>query len=105
MELILNVKSASLSFLLTKIGFFALDLSSYKGSERFHKMTEFQGIISQKAGIADVAKQPWLKNLSDNTDLRFLKVIRKYIFAATKSRERSFPLVFPTATILDAGSC
>ena len=67
-------------------------------------MTEFQGIISQKPGIADVGKQPWLGNLSDSTDLKFLKLLRKYIFAATKRREGSFPMVFSTATTLDARS-
>ena len=51
-----------------------------------------------------VGKQPWLGNLSDNTDLKFLKLLRKYTFAATKRREGSFPMVFSTATTLDARS-
>ena len=47
LELTLDVKSAISSFL------FALNLGYFKGGERFREMTEFQGIISQKPGIAD----------------------------------------------------
>ena len=55
-----------------------------------------------------MGKQFWLGNLSDNADLNFLRVPRKYIFAARKSREGGFPMVFPTASTRengDAGNC
>ena len=52
-----------------------------------------------------MGKQLWLGNLSDNADLNLLRISQKYIFAATKSREGGFPMVFPTATTRGARFC
>ena len=81
----LAVKSAILSFLKANISFPALDLSSFGRKREVREMTTFQEIIAQKPGRADKrASNPGLGNLSNNTDLKFLKVLEKYIFAATK---------------------
>ena len=38
-------------------------------------MTKFREIIAQNQVLQQVGRQPWLGNLPDNTDLKFLKIL------------------------------